>query len=92
MWTVPRIWEGGHCVIIGGGSSIPYQFDIPDYLIKGVQSGNIPPSSYSPYMQALNNFHVIGVNHSFLFGDFIDVLFYGDSVFYSLYQKEIDSF
>lgn len=78
-WNVPKIWEGGECWIIGGGPSMPREFDIPDKIIRLVQSGELPPSSYSPFMEAIHDKHVIAVNSAFMIGDWIDVTIFGDA-------------
>ncbi len=81
-WTVPRIWEGGECWIIGGGPSIPEQFGVPDDVIKDVIAQRSLPSVYSPYMSAIHDRHVIGINAAYLIGDWIDIIFFGDNKFF----------
>ena len=80
-WRVPRIWEGGDVWILGGGPSVTKQFDIPEQVVQSVMDGTSPPSVYSPYMKALHDKHVIGINVAYLIGDWIDMVFFGDNKF-----------
>jgi len=77
-WTVPKMWEGGECWIIGGGPSIPVQFGVPSDVIEAVLAKELDPSAYSPYMERIHKKHVIGINSAFLIGDWIDMVFFGD--------------
>ena len=86
IWRVPRIWEGGDVWILGGGPSVPEQFGIPNKVIQEVVKGG-SPSLYSPYLSALHTKHVIGINVSYLIGDWMDMIFFGDSGFF-LQNKE----
>lgn len=90
-WKVPKIWEGGEVWIIGGGPSIPKQFDVPESVIQKVMQG-ASPSLYSPYMEPIHNKHVIGVNAAFLIGDWIDMCFFGDNSFFKCYYKQLARF
>lgn len=89
MWSVPKIWKNGTCVIIGGGPSLIKQFDIPEELVKKVYSGESESSVYSPYMERLHSKHVIAVNMSFKIGDWMDMIFYGDAVWGEKYYEEL---
>jgi len=91
-WQVPQIWEEGDVWIIGGGPSIPKQFDVPDKVIRSVVRGTSSPSAYSPYMSSLHNKHVIGVNVAYLIGDWIDLVFFGDSGFILKHQEALSKF
>jgi hypothetical protein len=82
IWKVPKLWEGGECWIIGGGPSIPYEFGVPQDVIDRVQSGELSVAEYSPYLSAIHDRHVIGVNAAFLLGAWIDFVFFGDGGFY----------
>lgn len=82
FWKVPRMWEGGECWIIGGGQSAPYQFDVPENIIRQVTNNELPPSAYSPYFSPIHGKHVIGVNMAYLLGHWIDIIMFGDSGFY----------
>ncbi len=82
MWSVPRIWEGGECWILGGGPSLPRQFDVPEEIIDDVLYKRLPLSAYSDYMTAIHNKHVIGVNMAYRIGDWIDMVFFGDKKWY----------
>jgi hypothetical protein len=86
------MWEGGDVWILGGGPSLPKQFDIPDKVVNSVINGNSPPSVYSSYMEAIHTKHVIGINVSFLIGDWIDIVFFGDSNFFSRYKNDLAVF
>lgn len=88
-WQVPRIWEGGDVWILGGGPSVPKQFDIPDEVVQDVMKGIQPPSAYSPYMEAIHNKHVIGINVAYLIGDWIDMVFFGDNKFFMVHQERL---
>jgi hypothetical protein len=91
-WQVPRIWEGGDVWIIGGGPSMTKQFDIPDQVVKSVLSGTSPASAYSPYMKELHDKHVIGINVAYLLGDWIDMVFFGDSGFLNQHLEGLAKF
>lgn len=82
VWQVPKMWEGGECWIIGGGPSIPYEFGVPEELIDAVQKGKATISDYSPFLSPIHDKHVIGINAAFLLGDWMDIIFFGDSGFY----------
>lgn len=82
-WKVPRIWDGGDVWIIGGGPSVPRQFNVPEEIIRKVMNGTLPPSAYSPYMRGIHKKHVIAVNMAYKIGDWIDVVMFGDSGFYA---------
>jgi len=88
-WSVPPIWEGGDVWIIGGGSSIPKQFGIPDKVVEEVVKGTSQPSVYSPYMLPLHNKHVIGINVAYLIGNWIDMVFFGDSNFLRAHKERL---
>jgi hypothetical protein len=92
IWQVPRIWEGGDVYILGGGPSVPVQFDIPNKIIQDVVRGAALPSVYSPYMSFLHDKHVIGVNVAFLIGDWIDMVFFGDNSFFLAYKNKLAEF
>lgn len=83
MWRVPRIWDGGDVWIIGGGPSVPRQFDVPEQIIQKVINGTLPPSAYSSYMEVIHNEHVIAVNMAYRIGNWIDAVIFGDSGFYA---------
>ena len=88
-WTVPKIWEDGECFIIGGGSSILRQFNIPDNIISKVVARECSPTEYSPYLSVLHNKHVIGVNMAYRLGDWIDMVFFGDKGFFLSNQEQL---
>ena len=91
-WKVPLMWEGGDVWIIGGGPSVPEQFGVPSKIIQKVIEGTSPPSAYSPFMEAIHNEHVIAINMSFLIGDWIDMLFFGDHGYFLANREKIAAF
>lgn len=91
-WKVPRVWEGGQCIIIGGGPSILEQFEIPPKVVKSVYFGKQSPLIYSPYLEPIHNEHVIAVNMAYQMGPWIDMMFFGDSKFWKLQKDGILNF
>jgi len=85
------MWEGGECWIIGGGPSIPHEFGVPEDVVEGVLSKELPLSTYSPYLSPIHDKHVIGINAAFYIGSWIDVLFFGDSQFYLDNKRAVDA-
>lgn len=79
LWKVPRMWEGGTCIIIGGGPSILKQFDVPEEIIKDVYLDKLKPDAYSPYLEAIHKQHIIAVNVAYKIGPWIDMMLFGDS-------------
>ena len=88
-WKVPKVWDGGQCVIIGGGPSIIKQFGIPEELVKQVYSGRRDISCYAPYLEPIHDQKIIAVNMAYKLGDFTDVLFFGDPNFWRMEQEGI---
>jgi hypothetical protein len=86
------MWEGGECWIIGGGPSIPLEFGIPDDVVAGVYSEELPISAYSPFLSPIHDKHIIGINTAFLFGSWIDLMFFGDGGFYFANKPKLDRF
>jgi hypothetical protein len=91
-WHVPKIWEGKTCWIIGGGPSMPRQFDVPEEVIKDVMSGKDSPSVYSAYLAPLHNEHIIGVNNAYQIGTWVDVVFFGDCDWYLTHRTRLSEF
>jgi len=91
-WRVPNIWPEGECWIIGGGWSLPYQFNIPDKVIKKVEAGEKPISIYSKYLKPLHDKNVIGVNIAFMLGDWVSVLYFSDAGFFRVHKDRILQF
>jgi len=85
IWKVPRIWEEGDVWILGGGSSVPKQFGIPDDIVKRVLAGE-SPKLYSEYMLPIHAKHVIGINIAYLIGNWMDMIFFGDGGFFLKHQ------
>lgn len=88
-WKVPKIWEGATCFIVGGGSSLPKQFGVPEEVIGNVISRRERPSAYSKYLKPLHNKHVIGVNNAYQIGSWIDALFFGDCSWYLVHKNSL---
>ena len=91
-WQVPRMWEGGDVWIIGGGPSITKQFDIPNEVVRAVISGSSPLSVYSPYMECIHKKHVIGVNVAYMLGNWVDIVFFGDTGFFLKHKIGLAAF
>jgi GT2 family glycosyltransferase len=91
-WSVPKIWEGGCVWIIGGGPSIQTLFNIPEDVVRKVKDGELQETAYSPYMKAIHNEHIIGINAAFLMGKWIDVVFFGDSKFFLKFRNQLKDF
>ena len=89
IWKVPPVWEGGDVWILGGGSSVPKQFEIPSKVIDDVVEGNSPPSAYSPYMTSIHQEHIIAINVSYLIGDWMDMVFFGDLKFFQAHKTRL---
>lgn len=71
---------------------MPREFGVPEEVIEGVLSGELPFSAYSPYLSPIHDKHVIGINASFFLGTWIDILFFGDGDFYWTNQKAVHEF
>lgn len=89
MWTIPQLWKGETCFILGGGSSLYDQFHIPETLIKKVRAGDLPASAFSDYMEVLVDKPVIGTNMAMRLGWWFNVLLFGDEGFWKLNKWEI---
>lgn len=89
MWNIPKMWEGGECWIIGGGPSIPLEFGVPDDVIEGVVTGELPMSAYSPYLSPIHGKHIIGINSAYKIGDWMDIIFFGDADWYWTNRKNL---
>lgn len=89
--TLPN-WHGETVFMLGGGSSVPEQFGVPREVQRQVKAGELPMTAYSPYMKELMLENVIGINAAFLFGDWVDILFFGDEIFWRNYRDKIDEF
>ena len=63
-WAPPTMWEEGECWIIGGGPSMPRQFEVPEETTRSVMIGTMPPKVYAPYLSPIHKKHVIGVNNA----------------------------
>ena len=86
------MWSGGECWIIGGGSSMPYQFDVPEETIKAVISTELKPSAYSSYLSAIHDKHIMGINNAYELGAWIDICFFGDCTWYLVHRMRLAGF
>lgn len=82
MWNIPKIWNGGTCYIIGGGPSIVEQLGIPASVADEVRKKTLPISAYAPYFHKIKGAHTIGINAAYKLGDWLDIVFWGDSSFW----------
>ncbi|MFW5879876.1 MAG: hypothetical protein ACOCUV_03540 [bacterium] len=82
LWKPPEMWKNGECWIIGGGSSIIEEFQIPQSVVNDVMRGQKHISTYSPYFSALHKKHVIGINAAYKLGNWLDIIFFGDPQFW----------
>jgi hypothetical protein len=89
LWDVPAIWKDGECWIIGGGPSMPRQFDIPEEVIRDVMAWKKKPSAYSEYLKPIHDRHVIGVNNAYQIGTWIDAVFFGDCAWYLVHRTAL---
>ncbi len=91
-WKVPRMWEGGDVWILGGGPSVAEQFDIPKGVVEKVKLSQAPLSIFSPFMAAIHDKHVIGINVAFMIGNWIDMVFFGDGGFFLRFKQQLSQF
>lgn len=92
MWKAPEMWKNGECFIIGGGPSMLRQFHVPQETVTKVIKRELPVSEYSPYLKALHDKHIIGINMAFQLGDWVDVLFFGDHGYFKNNTRDILQF
>jgi hypothetical protein len=76
------MWEGGEVWILGGGPSLIDCFNIPSEVVNSVRTKKESISAYSPYLAAIHNKHVIGINVAYQFGKWLDICFFGDKNFF----------
>ncbi len=88
-WKAPAMWVEGECWIMGGGYSMPSQFNILQDIVQDVCQGKKFPSAYSPFLTVLHDKHVIGINNAYMIGSWIDVLFFGDGSWYLAHRKNL---
>ncbi len=91
-WFVPRMWDDGECWIIGGGSSLPRQFGVPESIIKKVMEKKITVAAYSDYFKPIHDRHVIGTNAAYFLGDWISILYFGDLPFFRENKYQLYNF
>jgi hypothetical protein len=91
-WSMPKIWEGGRCFIIGGGPSMYKQLEVPDEIVTKVFNKELPPAAYAPYFAPIMKEHIIGVNMAYRLGNWVDVVFFGDTSFWKNYRFELQSY
>lgn len=91
-WNAPALWQDGECWIIGGGPSMPEQFDVPKDIAEQAMARQLKPSAYSKYLSAIHNKHIIGINNAYQIGEWVDVVFFGDCGWYKVHQKSLAEF
>ena len=89
MGRIQPHWEGKDIWIIGGGSSILEQLEVPRDMIDMVKRKEQPVSCLSKYFKAVQRKKVIGINASFLLGRWVDYTFFADERFWQEYEKEV---
>ena len=87
IWTVPNIWKNQECWILGGGSSVVEEFDIPKDIVDGVRARSLSLASYSPYMEKIHSKFVIGINIAMFLGDWVDISYFGDNNYFLKYKE-----
>jgi hypothetical protein len=92
IWDVPNLWPGGECWIIGGGSSMPRQFGVPEDTIQKVMTREVGYDAYSPYLAKIHDKHIIGINNAYWLGPWVDVLFFGDCPWYVKHRLALAEF
>ena len=88
LWSAPQIWKDGTCFIMGGGTSLPRVFGVPEDIIRNVMVGG-DASAYSQYLAPLHDKHVIGVNNTYKIGTWMDALFFGDCGWYLVHKPAL---
>ena len=91
-WHIPKMWNEGECWIIGGGTSLAKQFEIPQQVINNVKEGKTNLNSYSPYLSQLHDKKVIGVNAAYKLGNWVEVAFFGDTKFFDQNENSLRIF
>lgn len=89
QWQVPKLWKNQDVWILGGGPSLTSNFNISEDVVSKVRAGKLPLSSYSPFMSAIHDKNIIGVNVSFMLGDWVDICFFGDNSFLLTYEAQL---
>jgi len=88
-WRVPNMWDGGDAWILGGGPSLLENFSIPKKVEEEVRDRKQKLSAYSPYLAALHDKHVIGINVAYQLGTWLDMCFFGDKDIYLAHDAEL---
>lgn len=68
------------------------QFAIPQEVVDQVRQNQTKANLYSPYMKALHDKHVIGINNAYMLGDWIDCCFFGDCAWYLVHRLNLARF
>lgn len=79
-YNVPKLWPNSTIFIIGGGPSLIGQ----DLCLRRKEKYGLEG--------LIGDQHILGVNNAFLFGDWIDVLFFGDAKFYWWNREAIQKY
>lgn len=91
-WSVPKMWYGGECWILGGGFSLPRQFGVPESIIDKVMKKQLPRNAYNEYLKPIYDKHILGTNSAFVFGNWIDVVYFGDITFWRNNMIELHNY
>lgn len=91
-WQVPKIWEGGEVWILGGGPSLLECFEIPNDVVTSVRFRKQGIETYSPFLAAIHDKHVIGVNVAYQFGSWVDMCFFGDIGFFLQHRPALSNY
>lgn len=86
------MWEGGEVWILGGGSSVPEMFGVPPEIMANVQNGRKDLSQYSPFLSAIHQRNVLGVNMAYMLGDWLSGMYFGDRAFFKRNKLELLAF
>lgn len=92
MWTVPRMWDGDRCFILGGGPSMYKQLGVPEEIVQQVLDKKADISIYNPFFDCIKKEHIIGVNIAYKFGGWVDMVFFGDSGFWKTHKYELTKY
>jgi hypothetical protein len=62
---------------------------VPEEVTQEVLAKRENPQVYSPYLKAIHDKHVIGINNAYQIGDWIDILFFGDASWYHAHAPRL---
>lgn len=80
---IPKIWnDGSTCYIIGGGPSVAYAAGI-----KTPGKDSLP--RVSEFLTPIHEKKIIGVNNAYMLGNWVDVLWFGDSGWFTMHRANL---